>query len=124
MITSGLFGGSLTTWCRVSRGEPIMVKIDDDYFVLMDGAYPTKALDSRQDAYSYEYQVDYDLPKVKEAWFILEVYTDGKRDFCGSSVFVTFEDDSFRYFEKDIIQFVRQPPESAFGKVAEQTSLF
>lgn len=124
MTTSGQFGGSLTTWCRVSRGEPIMVKIDDEYFVLMDGAYPTKAVDSRQDAYNYEYQVDYDMPKVKEAWFIDEVYTDGKREFCGSSVFVTFEDGSSRYFEKDIIQFVRQPPESAFGEVAEQTRLF
>ena len=124
MTTSSLFGESLTTWCRVSRGEPIMVEIDDEYFVLMDGAYPTKAVDSRQDAYNYEHQVYYDLPKVKEAWFILEVYTDGKREFCGSSVFVTFEDGEFRYFEKDIIQFVRQPPESAFGKVAEQTSLF
>lgn len=124
MTTSGLFGGSLTARCRVSRGEPLMVKIDDEYFALMDGAYPTKAVDSRQDAYNYEYQVDYDMPKVKEAWFILEVYTDGKRDFCGSSVFVTFEDGSFRFFEQDIIQFVRQPPESAFGDVAEQTSLF
>lgn len=124
MTTSGLFGGSLTAWCRVSRGEPIMVKIDDDYLVLMDGAYPTKAVDSRQDAYNYEYQVDYDLPKVKEAWFVLEAYTDGKRDFCGSSVFVTFENGEFRYFERDIIQFVRQPSESAFGEVAEQTSLF
>lgn len=124
MTTSGIFGGSLTAWCRVSHCEPIMVKIDDEYFVLMDGAYPTKAVDSRQDAYNYEYQVDYDMPKVKEAWFILEAYTDGKRDFCGSSAFTTFEDGSFRYFEKDIIQFVRQPPESAFGEVAEQTSLF
>lgn len=124
MTTSGLFGGSLTAWCRVSHDEPLMVEIDDEYFVLMDGAYPAKAVDSRQDAYNYEYQVDYDMPKVKEAWFILEVYTDGKREFCGSSVFVTFEDDSFRYFEKDIIQFVRLPPESAFGEVAEQTSLF
>ena len=119
-----MFGGSLTAWCRVSRGEPLMVEIDDEYFVLMDGAYPAKAVDSRQDAYNYEYLVDYDMPKVKEAWFILEIYTNGKRDFCGSSAFVTFEDGSFRYFEKDIIQFVRQPLESAFGEVAEQTSLF
>lgn len=119
-----MFGGSLTAWCRVSHDEPLMVEIDDEYFVLMDGAYPAKAVDSRQDAYNYEYLVDYDLPKVKEAWFILEAYTDGKREFCGSSVFATFEDGSFRYFENDIIQFVRQPPESAFGKVAEQTSLF
>ena len=101
-----------------------MAEIDDEYFVLMDGAYPTKAVDSRQDAYNYEYQVDYDMPKVKETWLILEIYTDGKREFCGSSAFVTFEDGEFRYFEKDIIQFVRQPPESAFGEVAEQTSLF
>lgn len=124
MTTSGIFGGSLTAWCRFSHGEPLMVKIDDEYFVLMDGAYPTKAVDSRQDACNYEYQVDYDLPKVKEAWFVLEAYTDGKREYCGSSAFVTFENGEFRYFDKDIIQFVRQPPESAFGEVAEQTRLF
>lgn len=119
-----MFGGSVTSRCRVSRGEPLMVKVDGEYFVLMDGAYPTKAVDSRQDAYNYEYLVDYDMPKVKEAWFILEVYTDGKREFCGSSAYVTFADGEHRYFEKDIIQFVRQPPESAFGEVAEQTRLF